>query len=142
MHGQERFWNRITLIKTKKTYCMLHNHYYQSKIYVDVSLSCKQMYKNRQSPAPNIKLKAKLYSESQSNGMLCSSALKRHSTLSSSQMKKSKKNYAYLKLQSLYTEKYCTTLIQRQLSSKTPNFLGFHIHLCCKKELMQKISKR
>ena len=90
------------------------------------------MYKNRQSPAPNIKLKAKLYSESQSNGMLCPSALKRHSTLSSSQMKKSKTNYAYLKLQSLYTEKYCTTLIQRQLSSKTPNFLGFPIHLCCK----------
>lgn len=59
------------------------------------------MYKNRQSPVPNIKLKAKLYSESQSNGMLCPSALKRHSTWSSSQMKKKQEKLCLLKASKL-----------------------------------------
>lgn len=98
VHGLDIFWNKIMMIKTKKIYCMLHNHCYWLKIDVDAFLSCKQVYKNRQLLAPSIKLEAKLNSESQSNGMLYTTALKRHSTLiennlrgSSSQRTKARK---------------------------------------------------
>jgi len=120
VYGQEMFWTRIMLIKRKKSYCMLRNHCYESKIYVNASLSCKEIYSNKQSFAPTIKLKAKSYSESQPNGMLYPNDLKTHSTLKELNKlgkfiskEKNKKYYSYLNLQSLYIEKSCTTFIQR-----------------------------